>query len=132
MIEDPAKTPDQARTTTDDATKAERYRAAIQACIDHAGSRESEWGDRAVTAFEFLYAALREPVSTDTDPIAEMMKEWIDTASTEDLLRRIRLDPTESPWFVGEIGEYYRDTLIKRRNALDFGEWADISRRVGW
>lgn len=34
------------------------YREAIQNCIDWANNRETEWGDRAINAFEFLYKAL--------------------------------------------------------------------------
>lgn len=37
-----------------------KYREAIQNCIDWANNRESEWGNRAMNAFEFLYKALEE------------------------------------------------------------------------
>ena len=37
-----------------------KYKDAIQNCIGFANGRESEWGERAESAFEFLYAALEE------------------------------------------------------------------------
>ena len=36
----------------------EKYKTAIQNCIDTANNRESEWGTRAEKSFEFLYDAL--------------------------------------------------------------------------
>ena len=43
-----------------DALRAEveRYRTAITDCIDFAAGRESEWGERAISAFGILEAAL--------------------------------------------------------------------------
>lgn len=38
--------------------KAEFYRIAIERCIEWANNRETEWGDRAINAFQFLYNAL--------------------------------------------------------------------------
>lgn len=35
-----------------------KYKDAIQNCIDMAGGRESEWGERAESAFAFLYNAI--------------------------------------------------------------------------
>jgi len=37
-----------------------KYKDAIQNCIGFANGRESEWGERAESAFDFLYAALEE------------------------------------------------------------------------
>ena len=38
----------------DAITEIERLRGAIHACLDYANNRQSEWGSRAETAFEFL------------------------------------------------------------------------------
>lgn len=58
-------------------------------------------------------------------------KEWIDGATYEDLLARWRFSDAGSPWFVGEVGEYYQE-VMKRRKADDPAEAVAASRRVGW
>jgi hypothetical protein len=42
----------------DEIVKAIKCRIAINNCIDYANNRETEWGSRAESAFEFLYDAL--------------------------------------------------------------------------
>lgn len=42
----------------DEVVKAIKCRIAIKNCIDYANNRESEWGSRAESAFQFLYDAL--------------------------------------------------------------------------
>lgn len=60
----------------------------------------------------------------------ELMKEWIDNASYEDLLRRWRNAPAGDPYFQGEMGGYYREVLAKRRSQeSDSGVGA--SKRIG-
>lgn len=42
----------------DEIVRALKCRIAIQNCIDYANKRETEWGNRAESAFQFLYDAL--------------------------------------------------------------------------
>lgn len=60
------------------------------------------------------------------------MKAWIDAASYEQLLDRWRFAPMGSPWFQGEIGEYYTRALGERRKAVGDGEHSATSKRIGW
>jgi len=70
------------------------------------------------------------------------MKAWIDQASYEDLLRKWRFAEVGSPWFAGEVGEYYKEMMGKRRQAemvaetLMTGDVPDVhvraSKRIGW
>ena len=46
------------------------------------------------------------------------MKRWIDGASYEALLRGWRIAPIGSPWFQGEIGEYYQQVMKTRRQEV--------------
>lgn len=61
------------------------------------------------------------------------VKEWIDKATYEDLLRRWRFTDIGDPMFVGDTGEYF----IKRMKELRaLGARNDIhvtaSKRIGW
>jgi len=49
----------------------------------------------------------------------EEMKAWIDGASYEALLRRWRNAPGGSPWFQGEVGEYYKSVMARRQAEAD-------------
>ena len=42
----------------DDIVKTIKCRIAIKECIGYANNRETEWGSRAESAFQFLYDAL--------------------------------------------------------------------------
>jgi hypothetical protein len=58
-------------------------------------------------------------------------KEWIDNASYEDLLRKWRHAPAESPWFRGETGAYFAAVMAVKRSELpDHG--VSASKRIGW
>jgi len=59
------------------------------------------------------------------------MKEWIARASYEALLERWRNAPAGSPWFCGEVGQYYQDTMASRRKE-DPTEHVRASKRIGW
>ena len=58
--------PDKNRGDMDEVV---RLRNAIQEAIDYANGRESEWGDRAETAFGILYRALSNAIA-QTPPTA--------------------------------------------------------------
>ena len=64
--------------------------------------------------------------------INEKLKEWIDNASYEELLRRWRFAPMDDPMFRMDTGEYYRVIMNKRGSELDACERVAISKRVGW
>lgn len=60
------------------------------------------------------------------------MKEWIDKASYEELLRKWRFEPSGTPWFQGEVAKYYEEVMGKKR--LEIGDVAAIqaSKNIGW
>ncbi len=58
-------------------------------------------------------------------------KKWIDSASYEQLLSRWRLAPLGDPMFQGEVGDYYREVLSRKRDA-DPGEHVRASKSIGW
>jgi hypothetical protein len=60
------------------------------------------------------------------------MKTWIDNASYESLLSRWRCAPAGSPWFQGEIGQYYKQVMFAKRDAVGGAEAVRASKAVGW
>ncbi len=61
----------------------------------------------------------------------EQMKEWIDNASYGQLLARWRFAPAGSPWFQGELGDYYAQAMDKSRRETDNGECVRASKALG-
>ena len=59
----------------------------------------------------------------------EEMKAWIDNASYEQLLSRNRFAPVGSPWFQGEIGDYYLKVMAKKKKEVDH---VQASKNIGW
>jgi len=60
------------------------------------------------------------------------MKEWIDNASYEDLFRKWRFAPSGDPFLQGEIGEYYKHVINRRREEVSNDEHVRISKKIGW
>ena len=60
------------------------------------------------------------------------MKSWIDTASYEELLTKWRFSPSGSPWFQGEVGNYFGEMMNKRRAEVGEAEAVRVSKAVGW
>lgn len=60
------------------------------------------------------------------------MKEWIDNASYEDLLRRWRFAPSGSPFFQGEMGKYYEVIMARKRAEVGDAEHVRASKSIGW
>lgn len=58
-------------------------------------------------------------------------KEWIDNASYEQLLSRWRFAPVGSPWFQGEVGDYYKQVMARKRDADPDGH-VRASKSIGW
>ena len=59
------------------------------------------------------------------------MKQWIDNADVESLLSKWRFAKAGSPWFVGEIGEYYSSKLKELREKNP-NEYTRASKNIGW
>jgi hypothetical protein len=62
----------------------------------------------------------------------EQMIQWIDNASYEQLLTKWRFSPIGDPFFVGEVGEHFKNVMAKKRNELGNDEAAEASKRIGW
>jgi hypothetical protein len=60
------------------------------------------------------------------------MKEWIDNADYESLLRKWRFAPVGDVFFQGELGKYYSDAMFKKRNELNNAEQVRTSKTIGW
>ena len=62
----------------------------------------------------------------------DSLRQWIDTASYEDLLRRWRFAPVGSLFFVGEVGRYFEDTMKQRKAEIGNAEAVRVSKNLGW
>lgn len=60
------------------------------------------------------------------------MKEWIDSANYEELLRKWRFAPAGDEIFQGEIGIYYSEAMAKKRTEAGYEAAATVSKRIGW
>lgn len=58
-------------------------------------------------------------------------KEWIDNSDYHALLEKWRYAPMGDPMFQDACGEYYRQTMIKRREAVG-NDHVRISKDIGW
>ena len=57
-------------------------------------------------------------------------KEWIDNASYEELLSRLRFAPPGDMLFQGRTGSYYFEVMKKK--SISVYEHIAISKRMGW
>jgi hypothetical protein len=65
--------------------------------------------------------------------ISEYDKGWIDGADYETLLRRWRFAKAgEDSIFQGEIGQYYKTVMFRKRDELGVELAAQASKNVGW
>lgn len=64
--------------------------------------------------------------------IADDTRKLIDDMSYEQMLRLYRFEPSGSPWFTGEVGDYFHLMMLEKKNALSNEEQVEISKRVGW
>jgi hypothetical protein len=60
------------------------------------------------------------------------MKAWIDSASYEALLNKWRNAPIGSPWFQGEVGEYYSQVMAARQQTTPETLRVQASKNIGW
>lgn len=70
--------------------------------------------------------------SENAGPTDAEMRAWIDQADYEALLRRWRLAPTGSPFFAGEVGQYYEARLAAKRREVGAAEHVRASKSIGW
>ena len=61
-----------------------------------------------------------------------LLKTVIDKMTYAELLSRLRFAPLGDTIFQGEIGQYYKTVMKKRREELGDDEAAEISKRIGW
>ena len=60
------------------------------------------------------------------------MRTWLDNASYEELLAKWRNAPAGDPFFRGELGEYYRKVMNRKRAEVGNGEHVRASKAIGW
>ena len=59
----------------------------------------------------------------------EEMKQWIDNASYRQLLSKLRFTGSGDPFLEGEIGEYYKEVMGRKREEVGKGEHVRESNR---
>lgn len=62
----------------------------------------------------------------------EEMKEWIDKASYEELLRKWRFAPSGDPFFHKEMGIYYSMAMAKKQKEVGYEGHVKASKKIGW
>jgi hypothetical protein len=58
--------------------------------------------------------------------------EKIDKMNYEEMLTLWRFSPSANKLFEGELGDYFTKIMKEKENKLDSGEYAEISKRIGW
>lgn len=64
--------------------------------------------------------------------LTDATRKLIDEMTYEEMLRKHRFEPSGSPWFLGEVGDYFGLVMYQKKNELDPSLAAEISERVGW
>ena len=64
--------------------------------------------------------------------MTEKLKKQINEMSYESMLSRWRFAPLGDPLFQGEIGDYFAKVMREKREKLEEGEHARISKKIGW
>ena len=62
----------------------------------------------------------------------ETMKAEIDKMSYQELLGKWRFAPVGSPWFAGEIGDYYSKRMAAKRDEVGNDAHVSASKTIGW
>ena len=60
------------------------------------------------------------------------IKQQIDEMNYEAMLSMWRFSPCPHPWFQGETGDYFKEVMGKKRDALSPGMHTAISKSLGW
>jgi len=64
--------------------------------------------------------------------IYDEMKEWIDKATYEQLLRRWRFSLAGDPIFKDAIGMYYIEVMHQKGKEVGYEGCVEASKKVGW
>lgn len=63
----------------------------------------------------------------------QMMLDWIESATYEQLLQKWRFEPIGSPWFADTaVSDAFSAKFIKLRDEISDEERIGASKRVGW
>jgi len=62
----------------------------------------------------------------------EEMKQQIDAMSYHEMLSRWRNAPIGSPWFAGEVGDYFSKAMAKKKSETSHAEQVATSKAIGW
>jgi hypothetical protein len=62
----------------------------------------------------------------------ENLKNWIDTASYEQLLSHWRFAPVGDPLFQGETGDYYSKVMARKREEVGHNKAVEASKNIEW
>lgn len=62
----------------------------------------------------------------------EAQKNWIDNASYEDLLRKVRFARIGDEMFIGELGDYFIKVMREKRAEIGDAGHTTASKRIGW
>lgn len=60
------------------------------------------------------------------------MRLWIQTASYEELLYRVRHCPSGSVWFQGEMGDFFFEVLEAKKTLLSDEDVVAANLAIGW
>jgi hypothetical protein len=64
-------------------------------------------------------------------PTDQMMR-WIDQASYDELLRKLRFARLGDPYFQGAVGDHYTAVMQRRRDEIGPAAHTCASKAVGW
>ena len=59
-------------------------------------------------------------------------KDWIDAASYEQLLRKLRFSPAGDPLFVGDTGAYFQKIMNEKKIVIGHEAAVAVSKSIGW
>ena len=62
----------------------------------------------------------------------EQMRQWIDAASYESLLRKWRHAPAGDPFFQGDMGNYYSEVMQRKHDEVGAAAAVAASKSIGW
>jgi len=62
----------------------------------------------------------------------QVLRNWIDNASYEQLLAKWRNAEAGNPFFQGEIGVYYATVMDKKRRQVGPAAHVAASKKIGW
>lgn len=60
------------------------------------------------------------------------LKAWIDRATYTQLLAKWRYASAGDPFFSGEVGQYYKQVMARRRQEIGQDAAVRASKAVGW